>query len=88
MPVHESLQQSWEPKVKKKKAIPDAEWIITARLVVGNGDDAHEYSAIEMFYADSVVADGWLRVASLIAGRMDEARARIAPGLLSKRKKK
>jgi hypothetical protein len=58
------------------KAIADAEWIVT---VVYTVKDTEIGQPIVMRYADSVVAKGWDKVATLIAGRLDEARERFMP---------
>lgn len=58
------------------KAIADSEWVLTAVFETKGHQVGHP---VVMRYADSVVANGWENVTRLVAGRLDEARARFAP---------
>lgn len=64
--------------VAKPKAIPDSEWQITIQLTSGP-DNTPIGAPTTLRYSDSTVSSGALNVATLIAGRLDEYRARIAP---------
>lgn len=61
----------------RKKTITDAEWVITAQLLVG--PDETQLTTATLRYADSQVVDGFDRVAWLIAGRLNEVRERVLP---------
>jgi hypothetical protein len=62
----------------KPKAIPDSEWRITIQLTVGP-DDTPIGAPTTLRYSNSTVSSGAMNVATLIAGRLDEYRERIAP---------
>ena len=56
----------------------DTEWQITVQCHHGPEETLIGVPQT-MRYSDSVVADGWEKVAYLLAGRLDEIRERTAP---------